>query len=187
MIKAFGYLRTSSATNVGSDKDSETRQRVAIEACRDVEIVDWFYDAAVSGADPIEERQGFAEMLDRIDSNGVRTIVVEDVSRFARSMQAHVLGLALLRARDVTLLDASGTDLTNDTDEMQEAMISVAAVFAELEKKRLVKKLKAARDRKKAEGHKVEGRKSYAEMHPGAREAALRAFRKRKGRKETFA
>jgi hypothetical protein len=30
-VKALAYLRTSSATNVGADKDSETRQRVAIE------------------------------------------------------------------------------------------------------------------------------------------------------------
>jgi hypothetical protein len=27
-IEAFGYMRTSSATNVGRDKDSEQRQRV---------------------------------------------------------------------------------------------------------------------------------------------------------------
>jgi DNA invertase Pin-like site-specific DNA recombinase len=30
--KAVGYVRTSSATNVGQDKDSEKRQRAAIEA-----------------------------------------------------------------------------------------------------------------------------------------------------------
>jgi hypothetical protein len=31
-IKAVAYLRTSSAANVGTDKDSEKRQRAAIEA-----------------------------------------------------------------------------------------------------------------------------------------------------------
>jgi DNA invertase Pin-like site-specific DNA recombinase len=30
-VKAVGYVRTSSATNVGADKDSERRQRHAIE------------------------------------------------------------------------------------------------------------------------------------------------------------
>ena len=34
-------------------------------------IVDWFYDAAVSGADPIEARPGFAELLARI-ADGVQ-------------------------------------------------------------------------------------------------------------------
>jgi hypothetical protein len=31
-IEAIGYMRTSSATNVGRDKDSEVRQRAAIES-----------------------------------------------------------------------------------------------------------------------------------------------------------
>ena len=48
-------MRTSSATNVGDGKDSEARQRKAIEGyakATGMVIVDWFYDAAVSGADP---------------------------------------------------------------------------------------------------------------------------------------
>ena len=43
-------------------------------------------DAAVSGADPIETRRGFAELLDRIEGNGVRMVIVEDASRFAREL-----------------------------------------------------------------------------------------------------
>jgi len=79
--------RTSSAANVGADKDSEKRQRAAIEGFAKragLEIVDWFYDPAVSGADPIEVRPGFSALLDRIEGNGVLTVVVEDASRFAR-------------------------------------------------------------------------------------------------------
>ena len=60
---ALAYLRTSSAANVGTDKDSEKRQRHAIQGFAKragFGIVDEFYDAAVSGADPIETRAGFA-------------------------------------------------------------------------------------------------------------------------------
>ena len=32
LTKAIAYLRTSSAANIGSDKDSDKRQRAAIEA-----------------------------------------------------------------------------------------------------------------------------------------------------------
>ena len=103
----------------------------------------------MSGSDAIEDRPGFAALLDRIENNGVRTVIVEDVSRFAREMKAHVLGIALLRERDVRLLSAAdGQDLTEDTDEMTEGMVTIMAVFAQIEKKRLVKKLRAARDRK---------------------------------------
>src|SRR3954466_4427708 len=59
------------------------------------------------------------------------------------------------------------------------AMRQMAAVFAELEKKRLVKKLKAARERKRATGVKVEGRKSHAELRPKVVAEAKRLRRKR--------
>ena len=77
--KAVAYLRTSSRANVGADKDSDKRQRAAIEAyarAAGYEIVEIFYDAAVSGADPVGDRPGFAEMLQRLLSNGARTILV---------------------------------------------------------------------------------------------------------------
>ena len=59
---AIAYLRTSSAANVGADKGSDKRQRDAIAAYAKhagFEVVDTYYDAAVSGADPIETRPGF--------------------------------------------------------------------------------------------------------------------------------
>jgi DNA invertase Pin-like site-specific DNA recombinase len=100
----------------------------------------------VSGSDAIEDRPGFAALLERIETNGVRTVIVEDVSRFAREMKAHILGIALLRERGVRLLSATeGQDLTEDTDEMTEGMVTIMAVFSQIEKKRLVKKLRAAR------------------------------------------
>ena len=80
------------AANVGADKDSEKRQRAAIEGFAKragLEIVDWFYDPAVSGADPIEVRPGFSALLDRIEGNGVLTVVVEDASRFAREVRKY--------------------------------------------------------------------------------------------------
>ena len=63
---ALAYLRTSSAANVGTDKDSEKRQRHAIQGFAKragFGIIAEFYDAAVSGADPIETRAGFAALL----------------------------------------------------------------------------------------------------------------------------
>ena len=53
----------------------------------------------------------------------------------------------------------------------------IAGVFSQLEKTRLVKKLKAARDRKRATGAKVEGRRSLAETHPEAIALAKRLYR----------
>src|SRR5687768_12500305 len=93
--RAVAYLRTSSAANVGADKDSEKRQRAAIQAYAKragIEILNEFYDAAVSGADHVNQRRGFAAMLERIDGNGVRTIIVETANRFARDLMVQEVG-----------------------------------------------------------------------------------------------
>jgi DNA invertase Pin-like site-specific DNA recombinase len=107
----------------------------------------------VSGTDPIETRPGFSALLDRIEGNGVRTVLVEDASRFARQLIVQE-----------AVLTASGDDLTASEDPFKVAMRQIAGVFAQLEKARLVAKLKAARDRKRETGAKVEGRKSLAEI-----------------------
>jgi hypothetical protein len=73
-----------SPANIGRDKDSERRQRLAVERFAKsggYAVVDWFNDPAVSGADPIESRPGFAALLNRIEGNGVRVVLVEDASR----------------------------------------------------------------------------------------------------------
>jgi DNA invertase Pin-like site-specific DNA recombinase len=176
LVKAVSYLRTSSAANVGSEKDSDKRQRAAIWAfCKHAgyEIVDEFNDPAVSGADPIEVRPGFSALLDRIESNGVRTVIVEDPTRFARELITQELGIVALVARGVTVLTASGDDLTNTTDPFKVAMRQIAGAFAQLEKARLVAKLRAARERKRRDtGKKVEGRKSWVERNADAVRAA---------------
>jgi DNA invertase Pin-like site-specific DNA recombinase len=174
-------MRTSSATNVGIDKDSEKRQRVAIEvfAKREgLEIVDWFYDPAVSGADPIEVRPGFAALLDRIEANGVRTVVVEDASRFARDLVAQELGVLLLIKRDVRVLTANGDDLTDTSDPSRVMMRQIAGSFAQYEKTRLVTKLRGARERVRETKGKCEGRKSFAERDPKLVMAAKRLHRR---------
>jgi len=51
-----------------NNADSDTRQRTAIEAYAasyGMTIAAEFYDAAVSGADPVLERDGFRDMLDK--------------------------------------------------------------------------------------------------------------------------
>ena len=177
---AIAYLRTSSATNVGSDKDSDKRQRHAIESFANrsgYDLVAEFYDAAVSGAERLQDRPGFAALLDRIEGNGVRTIIVEDASRFARDLMTQELGIVSLTERGVTVLTASGDNLTETEDSMKKFMRQIAGAFAELEKARLVGKLKHARERIRKERGKCEGRKAHAEINPRAVLLAKRLHR----------
>jgi DNA invertase Pin-like site-specific DNA recombinase len=167
--KAIAYFRTSSAANTGEDKDSETRQKRAVEAYAKragFEIIDSYYDAAVSGADPVDTRRGFADMLARIASNGVRTIVVETANRFARDLMVQEAGHAYLQRLGVKLIAADSPEAFLSDSPTAVMVRQILGAVSQFEKAALVAKLKGARDRKRKTGVKVEGRKSYAERSP---------------------
>lgn len=186
---AIAYLRTSSSANTGADKASAPRQREAIERCAKANgytIVAEYYDEAVSGADLIEDRPGFRALLDRIAGNGVRTIIIEDPSRFARSMHAAVVGEALLKGLGVDVICANGEPLFEEEDDMRRAMSQIGMVFAELEKRKIVKRLRDGRDRKSERlGRRVEG--GSAQYSNDLLSEAKALYRKpRKGNRRTL-
>ena len=112
---AVAYLRTSSAANVGVDKDSDKRQRRAIEAFAKRAgfiFVDEYYDAAVSGADPIDQRPGFVQMLRRLATNGAKTIIVESPDRFARDLAVQLAGHDMLKSLGISIIPASAPDFS---------------------------------------------------------------------------
>jgi DNA invertase Pin-like site-specific DNA recombinase len=168
--KAIAYYRTSSATNVGEDKDSEARQKRAVEAYAKragYEIVASFYDAAVSGADPVDVRPGFAEMLRLIAGNGVRVILVESADRFARDLMVQEAGYAYLQKLGVKLVSVASPEAFLSDTPSAVLMRQMFGAISQFERAMVVAKLKGARDRKrKATGAKVEGRKTYLESVP---------------------
>jgi len=175
-VETFGYVRTSSAANVGDGKDSEIRQRKAIEAyakAAGMVIVDWFNDAAVSGADAIEARPGFAALLARIAGNGVQTIIVETASRFARDLMVQEVGFAMLRDLGVTLIAADSPSSFLDDGPTSKLIRQILGAVSEFDKAMTVAKLKGARDRVKRIRGKCEGRKAYAEREGGQRLVAI--------------
>jgi DNA invertase Pin-like site-specific DNA recombinase len=180
---AVAYLRTSSAANVGEDKDSSKRQRAAIEAYAKtarVEIVDTFYDEAVSGADHVHLRKGFAKMLERIAGNGVRVILVETANRFARDILVQETGHRFLKERGIDLIAVDSPGAFLDDTPTSKMIRQLLGVISEFEKASVVARLAGARRRKRmATGKKVEGRKSHAELRPDVVALAKRLARKK--------
>lgn len=170
VIKAVAYYRTSSATNVGTDRDSEKRQREAVRKytkANGFDIVDEYYDAAVMGADPVNERPEFARMMDRLASNGVRTILVETASRFARDLIVQETGWRMLRAAGIDLVAVDSPDAFLDETPTAVLIRQILGAVSQFEKAMVVAKLAGARKRKAAaNGGKCEGRKTYAERNP---------------------
>jgi DNA invertase Pin-like site-specific DNA recombinase len=159
---AVAYYRTSSAANVGADKDSERRQREAVlsyaKAAR-VEVVREFYDAAVSGADPVDQRPGFVALLEHCAENGIGMVLVENASRFARDLAVQLTGHALLRARGIELVPVDAPTYFTDPTPTAEMVRQILGAVAQFEKASLVAKLRHARDRIRAEKGRCEGRR----------------------------
>lgn len=167
-VPAIAYLRTSSQANVGGDSDKRQRDAITRYAkAADLEVVAEFYDAAVSGADPIDQREGFTGLLAWAQENGVKTIIVENASRFARDVVVQETGYRLLTAQGFTLIAADDPDAFTADTPTQDLVRQILGAVAQFEKANLVAKLKAARDRKsREEGRRIEGRKGYTTTNP---------------------
>lgn len=149
---AFAYLRVSSKGQVrghGFDRQSETIARFAGE--NGYAVADTFRDA-FTGTEA--DRPEFNRMVATILGNGVQTILVESLDRLARDVMVQSLLLAKLAQHGITLINCvTGEDVTASMSEdpMRKALIQIQSVFSELEKSRLVGKLRRAREAKKAQ------------------------------------
>jgi DNA invertase Pin-like site-specific DNA recombinase len=172
LTPAFAYLRTSSATNVGSDKDSDKRQRAAVTgyaAGAGYELIDEYYDADVRGDEAVWERPAFARMLGEMLADGVKTVIVETASRFARDVVTQELGFQRLKQLGILLVAADHPQTFVGDSPTATLVRQILGAVSEFEKSMLVARLKAARDRIKAKTGRCDGRKPAPE---GARELA---------------
>jgi DNA invertase Pin-like site-specific DNA recombinase len=120
-------------------------------------IVETFYDAAVSGADPVNDGAGFAQMLERLLSNGARTILVESPDRFARDLMVQLAGHDMLKAKGISLIAASAPTFFIEDTPTVVLVRQVLDAVAQFETATTVAKLAAARRRKRmTTGEKVE-------------------------------
>jgi DNA invertase Pin-like site-specific DNA recombinase len=167
---AVAYFRTSSSANVGDDRDSQERQRLAVSQYagrHGIEIVHEYYDAAVKGTDAVDIRPGFAAMIAYMNSNGARSILVESASRFARDLIVQETGYQYLKQQGFTLVAVDDPDaFTSDTPTA--VMIrQILGAVSQFEKASIVAKLAGARlrARAKSEDGRCEGPKQAPEAH----------------------
>lgn len=163
--RAVAYYRTSSAANVGDDKDSRTRQQEAVRVfagegtSRLSYVVEReFYDAAVSGADPVTERKGFMDMLSFCAEHDIHVILVENASRFARDLMVQLTGHALLKERGIELIPVDAPTYFIDPSPTAVLIQQILGAVAQFEKAAVVAKLRAARERKREKIGRCEGR-----------------------------
>jgi DNA invertase Pin-like site-specific DNA recombinase len=201
MEQAVIYLRTSSATNVGKDKDSDKRQRIACRkyaTANKLEVTKEFYDSAVKGKDALASRPGFADMLEYCERSGVKTILVEKADRFARDVVVQELGFRDLCSKGYTLIACDAPEhFTSNPSPAAKMVRQMLGSVAEYQKDDLVEKLRGARERKRQVNKKsglktltgagkCEGKKSHRELNPELVKAAKKLLKwsERSGKKK---
>jgi DNA invertase Pin-like site-specific DNA recombinase len=175
--------------------DGFPRQRAAVNRYvkeNGYQLLEEFSDAGVSGATDLDDRPGLAALLDRVESNGVKTVLIENASRLARDLMVQEVILGRFHEAGVRVIAAdSGTDMSvADGDPTRTLIRQVLGAVAQFEKAVLVLKLRAARDRIRRKQGWCEGAKAYGD-YPG--EAAtverMRKLRRKpvKGRRASLA
>jgi len=184
--KALAYLRVSGMGQV--NKGGFPRQREAVRKfakANNLELVGEYRDEGVSGTKELEDRQGLAALLDHIESNGIKVVLVERADRLARDLMVGEVILEQFRNRGISVIAAdSGVDLTTGDDDPTRTLIrQVLGAVSQFEKSVIVLKLRAARQRTKRKTGRCEGRKPYG-YYPGEDKVIKRIkqlYRKRPG------
>jgi DNA invertase Pin-like site-specific DNA recombinase len=142
----------------------------------------------VKGADDIDTRPGFGSMIEAIAANGCRTIIVETANRFARDLMVQETGFQRLKAEGIALIAADSPDSFTDDTPTAVLIRQILGAVAQFDKAMTVNKLRGARDKKRRNFGKCEGRKSMLERNPYIVQAAKRlAEEKRRSLREIAA
>lgn len=167
-LKAVSYLRCSGLGQ--ADGDTWDRQSAAIAKYakhHGIEVVDELRDAGVSGTKDLDNRPGLAALLDRVESNGVKIVLVENATRLTRDL---MVGEVILQQ----LTSAGCQVIAADSDDPTRRLIrQVLGAVAEFDRRVTVMKLRAARERTRMRGQRREGRKPFGSM-PGEPETVAR-------------
>lgn len=166
--EAVAYCRVSSKgqQNDGTGLDRQEEITTKFAKRKGYKLIG-VYKETMTGTDA--NRPKFTQMLAELLSNDCRVIIIERLDRLARDLGVQLQLVGLLCSKGFTLIS---TDTEQDVtaafsgDPMLKAMIQVQGVFSELDKSMLVKKLRKARETKKAKTGRCEGRKPYG-FFPG--------------------
>lgn len=165
--QVVSYLRVSGLGQVKGDGFTRQREAISTFAKRKrFEIIGEYKDSGVSGTVDGFDREGLSEMMNRLKTNGVRTVVVENPTRLARDLMVQEVLLNDCRKNGITVFSSDGTVLTDDGDEdpTRTLIRQVLGAVSQFEKSCIVQKLASARKRiRKAKG-KCEGNKFYGEL-----------------------
>src|SRR4051794_9534088 len=164
-MRLVEYLRVSSETQLegfGLDVQRSANRRWARATGH--KIVATFTDAGVSGATQAGDRPGLsAALLTLQQPPSAEGLLVARLDRLARALTVQEAALAVAwRAGGRVFTADAGEVLQDDPDDpMRTALRQVVGVFAELDRRMVVKRLRGGRNAKAASGRHATGAYRY--------------------------
>ncbi|MER7051776.1 MULTISPECIES: recombinase family protein [unclassified Streptomyces] len=164
-MNLVAYIRVSGAGQV-SDGFGLDVQEKAVKAWAKTHghrIVHVSRDKGVSGATEALDRQGLSEALLLIREGEAEGLLIPRLDRLARALTVQEATLAVVWRDGGKVFTADGGEVHQDDpdDPMRTAMRQVIGVFAELDRRMVVKRLRDGRAAKAASGRKAVGAYAY--------------------------
>ena len=178
-VSAYGYVRFSSLAN--KDGDSVRRQQASIKAyCEQhgIQLVQFFIDEGVSGSTEYQNRPAFMQMFNKLAENGTNLVLVSNQDRLSRSLLIQELIIRDFNELGISIISVANGDLTNTDDEHANMVRQVIGSLIQMERHKLTRRLRIAREKVRQEKGKCEGRKKLSESNPDLLKAVLRLHRK---------
>lgn len=159
-MKLVAYIRVSTAGQV-SDGYGLSIQEKAVRAWAKANghrIVRLIREEGVSGAKEAVDRPGLSEALALIQDGTAEGLLIPRLDRLARSVTVQEATLAFVWRHGGKVYAADSGDIAEDQDDPYRiAMREMAGVFAGLERRIIVKRLRDGRAAKEAAGRKHVG------------------------------
>lgn len=162
------YVRVSSKMQVDGFSLSNQREELEEYAKRHgYEIVEIYEDAGISGKNT-KDRPDFKKMMKDIKrlsrtKDKIDAVLVWKLSRFSRSIADLASNISILKKQNCFLI--SYRDNVNTIGKMNEAILYVLGVFAEMERENIVDNAKTGMHKGASEGYIMGGLANYGYTH----------------------
>jgi len=153
-MKAIGYIRVSTEEQAqrGISLENQAERIRGYAEYRGIELVAEIEDAGVSGGINLA-REGFIELLNRVEAGGIDVIVLYSLERLSRDMLTLLALERLLDEYDVELHTVEGQIDTSTPDGFMN--FAMKAFLGEMERRQVKHRTKKAMEHKRSHGQVV--------------------------------
>ena len=145
----IGYARTSIKEEKIENQILKIREKKG-----DIPI---FLDEGVSGIVPAEKRDGFNAVMDYIEENHVKGLVVTELSRIGRSFLETLDMILSFEKREIDVISLSGKETwtTMEDKNMRKLITMIFTWVADMERQILIERTKQGIKRAREEGKQI--------------------------------